>query len=75
MEIFVLIFMLVLTQALYSSLFFKGIFMLNLKMGSFILPYNIYDIIRNPRVAVHLQCWNNGLFVNKCTSGCLVTML
>ena len=65
MAIFVLSFMLVLTQALYSGLFFKEIFMLNLKIGSFILPYNIYDNNRNHRVAVRLQCWTNGLFVNK----------
>ena len=40
-----------------------------------ILPYNIYDIKKNPRVAMHMQCSTNGLFVNKCTNDCLATML
>ena len=72
---FMLICMLILRQALYFGLFFIGIFKLILKVNSFILLRNIYDIKRNPQVAVHLQCLTNGLFVNKCTNDCLVTML
>ena len=49
--------------------------MLILKVSHFILHHNIYDIKRNPQVAVHLQWSANGLFINKCTNGCLLTML
>ena len=50
-------------------------FYANFKGKLFILPHNIYDIKRKPQVAVHLQWSTNGLFVNKCTNDCLVTML
>ena len=62
-------------QALYFGLFFYGNLHANFKGKLFLLPHNIHDIKRYPRVAVHLQCSTNGLFVNKCTSNCLVTML
>ena len=50
-------------------------FHVNFKGMLFILPHNIYNIKRNPRLAVHLQCSTNGLFINKCTNDCLVTTL
>ena len=62
-------------QALYFGLFFMGIFHANFKGKLFILPHNIHDIKRHPPVAVHLQYSTYGLFVNKCTNNCLVTML
>ena len=56
-------------------LIFYGNIYANFKGKLLILPYNIYDIKRNPRVALHLQYLTNGIFVNKFTKNCLVIML
>ena len=56
-QIFMQVFMLI--YADMRMLLYKGML--------FILPHNISDIKRNPRVPVHLQSSTNGLFVEKCT--------
>ena len=59
---------------LFWFIFYSN-FHANFKGKLCILPHNIYDIEKNPQVAVHLQCSTNGLFVNKCTNDCLATKL
>ena len=71
MGIFMLILKVSSLFCLITSMISRG----TLELQLFILPRNIHDIKRHPRVAVHLQCSTNGLFVNKCTSNCHVIML
>ena len=72
---FMVLFMLILKVSSLFWLIFYGNFYANFKGKLFILPHNIYYIKMKPRVAEHLKCSTNGLFINKCTNDCLVTML